>query len=725
MRICPIICLFLLMGIATTAQPITLVKNKQSDYHINLPPGADSFLNKSALSFQQLVQQMTGVKILIWINAPSEGNTIEFRINTKRTGYAGMMEKGNYIIEASSSYKCWEATFAILESWGCRYLSPSVTYTPALSELVITKDYTFDPLVKTRTVHAKLFYENPEFAAKRRVTTSGFPGFVPSAAVHTFHKFIPEKNYYSSHPEFYALVKNKRLPTQLCLSNDTVYRISRDSVAEYFKRYPEAGVISVSQDDNTQYCECERCAAYDKQEGTPAASMIRLVNRIARDFPTKTISTLAYQYTRKAPKTLRPEANVLVTLCSIECDRSAPIAEKSKDFETDLIEWGRLGATLQIWDYTTQFTNFLAPFPNLETIQPNIQLFVRNGANWIFEQHSHNTSELYELRCYLMSNLLWDPYASYDKLLTEFCELYYGKASSAVLAYVDGMEKSIKEYPKFFLFLYGDPAQGFDSWLSGQKLSQYQQLFNQSEQLVKDQPQLLERLNKARIGLDYATLEYFRTNKAPFELKNKTLLNAVFTRFKKATLKGDIPIVNEMGLRLETYLSAYEEFITNAGKTNLAKNATVSLVNKPVKYAKEDPQTLTDGAYGGWSFYANWLGFLNEMKATVDLKETKRFSSIGINFLQVTNHVVFFPLRVRFEISEDGINYTTVSTIENPFPLEKTSKVNDIYHFQTPKTPMKARYIRVTGENMNTPPYWHHAAGTGAWIFADEIVVSE
>jgi len=29
----------------------------------------------------------------------------------------------------------------------------------------------------------------------------------------------------------------------------------------------------------------------------------------------------------------------------------------------------------------------------------------------------------------------------------------------------------------------------------------------------------------------------------------------------------------------------------------------------------------------------------------------------------------------------------------------------------------------VTGKNMKSPPYWHHAAGTGAWIFADEIVV--
>lgn len=718
-------CIVLFAAKIAAAQPITLVKNKKTSYHIIIPADADSFLQQSATSFQQLVYQMTGTTIPVRNTTGHEGHSIQFRINTNRSGYAGMIEQGNFVIEASSSYKCKEAVFAILESWGCRYLSPSVTYTPRLPELVVRKEYSYDPPVKTRTVHAKLFYENPEFAARHRVTTSGFPGFVPGAAVHTFNRFVPEKDYYSSHPEYFALVRNKRLPTQLCLSNDTVYRIIRDSVAACFKRYPDAGVISVSQNDNTQFCECERCAAFDKQEGTPAASMLRLVNKIARDFPDRTISTLAYQYTRKAPKTLPVEPNVLVTLCSIECDRSAPIAVKSKDFETDLMEWGKLGATLQIWDYTTQFTNFLAPFPNLETLQPNIQLFVRNGANWIFEQHSHNTSELYELRCYLMSHLLWDPNASYDTLLNEFCRLYYGKAADAVLTYVKGMEQSIKAYPKFFLFLYGDPAQGFDSWLSGQKLQAYQLAFDRAAKTVKGQPELLERLQKARLGLDYATLEYFRTNKAPFELKNTAQLNIVFSRFKTAALKGNIPIVNEMGLTLDTYLTSYQQFINTAGKENLAKGATVSLVNKPVKYAKEDPQTLTDGAFGGWSFYANWLGFLNELKATVDLKETKQFHSIRINFLQVTNHVVFFPLRVTFEISEDGIHYTTISTVENPFPLQKTSKVNDIYQFHTPEVPMKARYIRVTGENMNTPPYWHHAAGTGAWIFADEIVVLE
>jgi hypothetical protein len=64
-----------------------------------------------------------------------------------------------------------------------------------------------------------------------------------------------------------------------------------------------------------------------------------------------------------------------------------------------------------------------------------------------------------------------------------------------------------------------------------------------------------------------------------------------------------------------------------------------------------------------------------------------------------------------------------VDTVENPEPLTQKSKINDIRNFATAPQTLQARYIRIIAENMNTPPYWHHAAGTGAWIFADEVVV--
>jgi len=722
--------IFLLFATPCLTQTFELVRSGKTSQRIIIHSNADSNETKAARALQKYINAILEVKLIISTDARPGGNIFigqasPLHASLVRHQYAWQVEADNLHIGGATPYQTLETVYLLLEEeFGCKFLSPDAEYIPHLPSFTIkSPGFSYDPEVQTRTVHAKLFYNNPEFAAKRRVTTEGFPGFVPEARVHTFHRFIPEKQYYREHPEFYALVKGKRLPTQLCLSNDTVYRMIRDSVAAHFARNPASTVISVSQDDNTQYCTCPRCTAKDQAEGTPAASMLLLVNRIAREFPERTVSTLAYQYTRKAPRTIKPEKNVLITLCSIECDRSAPIAEKCKDFESDLKEWGALGSTIQIWDYTTQFTNFLAPFPNLETLKPNIELFVANNANWIFEQHSHNTSDLYEMRCWIMSKLLWNPSLDYDALLDEFCQGYYGNAGAAVKQYVTGLHDSLKQFPSFFLFLYGDPAQGFSSWLSGEKLKRWNDIFNLAEQQITGDTVTLNRLHAARMGLDFATLEFYRLNKAPYRLSEKAAIDQRLRRFERSTQLNNVQIINEMGLPRVDYLNAYRSFLSTADGHNLAHGAAVALKNKPVKYANEDPQTLTDGAFGGWSFYANWLGFLGDLEATIDLGQQKSFRTISINFLQVTNHVVFYPVEVEFEISGDGKEFRSVSKIANPFPLTQTSKVNDILNVSTPPRPMEARFIRIRAKNMGTPPYWDHAAGSGAWIFADEVVV--
>jgi Domain of unknown function (DUF4838)/F5/8 type C domain len=721
---------------STSAQSIQLVKNGKPEFIIVTSVNADSNELKAANALQKYIREISGAAIPISQKKGSKnifiGKSSPSYAQLSKSGYAWKVDK-NLHITGATPYQTLEAVYAFLEDeLGCKFLSPAVEIIPKQPTLIIKESgirnpqsgiYSYNPRITTRTVHARIFYDNPEFAAKRRVTTEGFPTFVPEARVHTFHRFIPEKQYYRSNPEFYALVKGKRIPTQVCLSNDTVYRMIRDSVRVFFERSKNSKVISVSQDDNTQYCTCDRCAAIDNKEGTPAASMILFINRIAREFPDKTISTLAYQYTRKAPKNIKPEKNTLITLCSIECDRSGSISEKCKDFETDLKEWGALGSTIQIWDYTTQFTNFLAPFPNMETLKPNINLFVDNGANWIFEQHSHSPSDLYEMRCYIMSRLLWDPSLSYTDLLNEFSNAYYGAAGPAVAKYVNELHASIQAYPSFYLFLYGDPAQGFNSWLSGDKLVAWNKLFDDAETTVAGNTDLIQRIHAARIGLDFATLEYYRLNKEPYLLSDKAAVEKRLSRFEQTAAVNKMAQMNEMGLPRTDYVKAYKNMLSNTGAGNLAKDAKVTVKNKPVKYAKEDPQTLTDGAFGGWSFYANWLGFLDTLDATIDMGKDQQFSTISISFLQVTNHVVFYPTRVIFQTSLDGRNYTTVETVENPYPLTPQSKINDIHNFSTAAQTQQARYIRIIAHNMNTPPYWHHAAGTGAWIFADEVVV--
>ena len=637
-------------------------------------------------------------------------------------------------ISSNNKKNLFYATYEFIEKFlNVKWLSTDYTHYEKLSSLNIPYNYNYyyEPPVLTRTVHSKLFYDDSIFADKLKVTNEAFPRYVPNARVHTFHRFMPYDVFYEKNPEYYALRNGKRLPTQLCLTNNAVLEIVKDSVRSFFKNSPISDVISVSQDDNTQYCQCENCSKIDNKEGSPAGSLIHFVNDIAKDFPDKTISTLAYQYTRKPPKT-KPLENVLITLCSIECDRSIPIDEGCKDFSSDLKGWSSLTDNIRIWDYTTQFTNFLAPFPNWGTIRPNINLFVENNAKWIFEQHSRNDSELFELRSYVMAKLLWDPSLNFNTLIKDFNDKYYGDGGKYITEYISKIQNQI-DNTSFFLFLYGDPSQGFDSFLSPQNLSNYDKLFNKALSKVDYNSNYYKRILRSKISIDYAILELYRKNfsdlyKLTFYENSLKKINPELierlNNFSDVCSENNITYMNEMGFTVTDYVSNYQNALTIAIKNNIASGKKVTLETLPKKYANEDPQVLTDGALGGNSFYSNWLGFEgNNMEAYVDLNEITEINSLSINFLQVTNHIVFFPKNVEFLQSDDKSNWTSLGRVENNLKLNPRSKVNDIQTFSIDVENIKTRYVKVVAKNLSKAPIWHHGADLPSWIFADELII--
>jgi len=194
-------------------------------------------------------------------------------------------------------------------------------------------------------------------------------------------------------------------------------------------------------------------------------------------------------------------------------------------------------------------------------------------------------------------------------------------------------------------------------------------------------------------------------------------------RFERTAKENNITLMNEMGYTVSEYVYYFDKALDLAVKNNIAKYKPVSLLTKPTKYANEDPKVLTDGALGGSSFYSNWLGFVdNDMDAIVDLEKERFINSITTSFLQVTNHVVFFPPSVEFLISNDNKNWKSIVKIDNQSKLSKKSKVNDIQVFET-NINTTARYIRVLAQNYGDAPYWHHAAGQPSWIFSDEIII--
>lgn len=735
----PFLISILFTNCQTTEHSIQVIKDGKSYYSI-VADSSSSDGKLAATELQHYLEISTGAKLPIYYNKPRvDGPLIYVKSNyaVKEDCIFYNYQKNDIYIGGNSDKNTLYAVYDFLEKYAdCHWLSPTVEIIPSKKEIKIPVDlnYKYTLPITTRTVHSKLFYENHHYADKLHVTYEAFPGYVPEGRVHTFHRLVPEKKFFKSHPEYFALRNGKRIPTQLCLTHPDVYKIIKKGAGDWFEKYPEKNIISVSQDDNQQYCQCDNCEKINKREESPAGSIIELVNKLAADFPNKIISTLAYQYSRKAPKNLKPAKNVLITLCSIECDRSGSIENKCEPFASDLKEWGKLTDNIRIWDYTTQFTNFLAPFPNLHTLQPNLKLFINNNTRWVFEQHSHNNSELFELRSWLLAKLLWNPNSDTDSLIHVFCENYYEAATPFVEEYISTVHDELKKDSSFFLFLYGDPSQGFNSFLNTELLEKYDSLFNQAESAVANKTNILQRIKSARLGVDLAILEACRkglSEKYALQIKNNDgglILNKnVEKRLNNfiANCRADsIEYMNENRFTLNDYEALYRATINRASSPNIAAGKKVTLLTQPKKYADENPKALTDGAFGGNSFYANWLGFEgNDGEAIIDLGESKIISHISTAFLQYVNHIVFLPKSVSYYISENGEDFKLIKKIKNPKPLNPKSKINFIEPFNAHFPKIKTRYVKIVADNMDRAPIWHHGAGLPAWIFLDEVTV--
>lgn len=258
---------------------------------------------------------------------------------------------------------------------------------------------------------------------------------------------MPPEEFYKKHPEYYSLIEGKRIyeRAQLCLTNPDVLKIITERIKKRMRESPEYLIYDVSQNDWHNSCQCDKCQSIVKREGSESGLMIWFVNQVAeaveKEFPDKFIGTLAYQYTRTPPTSIRPHNNVVVRLCSIECcfAHDFKSCTENKSFLDDLKKWSSLAPHLYIWDYVVNFSHYVMPYPNFKVLQPNIQTLRENNSIGIMEQAAYQSrgGEFSELKAYLISRLLWNPDCDVEKVINDFMYGYYGRAGKFIRQYFD------------------------------------------------------------------------------------------------------------------------------------------------------------------------------------------------------------------------------------------------------------------------------------------------
>lgn len=308
-----------------------------------------------------------------------------------------------------------------------------------------------NPAFEYREIYFRSAFDT-EFCVKNRLNSNMAP--IPKEKGgkikffnfhHSFSDLVPPAQYYDSHPEYFSLVNGKRLreKPQLCLTNEGAFLAARKTLRRWIAENPDCKVFSIAQNDWANYCACPECKKLDDQYGTPAASIITFVNRLAEDikeeYPDVLLHTFAYQYSKKAPKGLIVADNVIVRLCNIECSWDTSMdaqAAQNPDsqaagFIENIVQWGKLCKHLYIWDYACNFRNYLLPFPNYRSMPENLRAYHRDHITGVMQQGNFaygETSALADLECYLGARLLWNPNQNESQIIDDFIKGVYGEA---------------------------------------------------------------------------------------------------------------------------------------------------------------------------------------------------------------------------------------------------------------------------------------------------------
>jgi len=552
----------------TAAAGIIIATAGHSPYRVVIPANPTPSQAFAASELVRFVAEMSGAELTVMPDSmPAQGPeiilgnssrlqdlevTVDWR-NLGDEGYRILTVKKNLVIAGSGVRGTLYGVYGLLsDHWGCRWYTPEVSLIPKRRRLSLPRiDKTTVPRLEYRESYWWEGFDG-DWAARNRQNSAlarleprhggkvQYKGFV-----HTMDGLVPT-DLYEMHPEYFAMRAGKRVKdnSQRCLTNPEVLNIAIENARKWLRESPDATIISVSQNDNSEFCECPKCKAVDDAEGSHAGTMLAFANNVAAaieaEFPKVAVDTLAYQYTRTPPKTVKPRPNVIVRLCSIECCFSHPLDECSEDsnrsFMRDLTGWGKLSRRLYIWDYVTNFKHYLLLIPNLGVLDENIRVFVNNGVAGVFEEGNYSEGgggELAPLKAWVLARVLVDPDLKAARLIQEYVYAVYGPAAGPVMDFINRYMRAIKN-TREHVRIYDEAERNY---LYPELLREYDRILDKAETLaVKSGDQaLVTRVVRLRMPIWYAQLEQAREPVEARKAIARRLLNSArsmgITRF--------------------------------------------------------------------------------------------------------------------------------------------------------------------------------------------------
>jgi len=467
---------------AAITEWLSLFEDGETDYAIIYQDGNASIAT-GARWLEEFLEEMTGGDIAktplslasqqdkaIYVGIVPPGADGADFAEVKDEGFVKKVVGDDVYIYGAGRGTMYGCADFIEQELGCRWYTPTLKSIPKQADAAIDANLNSlqNAVLEYRDVYWDAVSKSPEFKAFHKLNSNmgsvmgeeyGY-GYHFIDFCHSMERLVPA-SYYAEHPEYFSYRGGSRTLAQRCLTNDAVFEIAKEKVfADIRSTSPNTNnFYSISQNDNGDVCQCENCLAMDAKYGGPSGTNVWFVNKIhdavRAEFPDRDdiiIETLAYSYTTEAPTGIVPNPGVVIRLCPISVCQNHPMAEcgHNKDeswfesrkdktpsaFSKTIAAWSAICDSLYIWDYNTNYKTYSIPFPNFQTLSPNMKFFIENNTVGVFALGNYDggsSAEFGEMRSYISAQLMWNADIDVEYTMTQFMKAFYGDAATPYL----------------------------------------------------------------------------------------------------------------------------------------------------------------------------------------------------------------------------------------------------------------------------------------------------
>ncbi|MFD2555195.1 DUF4838 domain-containing protein [Sphingobacterium tabacisoli] len=480
-----------------------------------------------------------------------------------------------------------------------------------------------------------------------------------------------------------ALVDGRRDAEQYCFSSEKAYQAIKTFVLEEYGRGPrDARWFMIAPNDNDKVCSCASCRKQGNTAKSATAAVVVLLNRLTKEFPQDYFYTTAYRTTREAPKSrLADHAGVL--LSTIDLPKSPQLdvnAPSVREFSTLLESWKQQTSQIYLWDYISNFDDYITPFPVLRRVQGQLVYFSKIGVDGVFLNGSgYDYSPFDDVKTYVLSAIMIDPSLSVSDLVKRYHQRFYPISADVLSSYLLEIEDNL-DGRNSDLAIYSSFRESMKSYLKSDRFNKfYAELTSLSAHLEGDEAlcirKLLHALSYTKLQVDYHDGDIangvlaIENNRVQFSSQNDVFIN----RLHESIEDGVTNYKEEKG-SLEVYLNEWKRLKKTLMPMNRFK------VSKGIGLSSsellDEAFLLSDNKTGFVSdFNQGWL-LAGEDVSIIGRNSNKKQGSIRLElrFLLNARHRMYIPDRL--ELWAEGTRMMVFSAsdfviLENVATLKK------------------------------------------------------